>query len=109
MKWDTWECHRRQWQGSCSSGGRLGSRQGAKKRDMGDLGRNTWPYSIPSPGLLTTCGIDSVCFHFVTFQPGDRSCKPTTNLGGEDAGRPGQPGGETTPADCRVLRIQARE
>ena len=33
------------------------------------------------------------------FQASHRSYKPTTKLGGEDAGRPGQPCGETTPAD----------
>lgn len=50
-----------------------------------------------------------VCFHSATSQPSDRSRKPATNVGREDAGRPGQPGGEIAPADCRVFRVQARE
>lgn len=74
-----------------------------------DPGGNPWPRSTRRPRLLATCVMGSTCFGFVTFQPGDRSRKPTTNLGGEDAGRPGQPRGETTPADRRVFRIQARE
>lgn len=80
-----------------------GSGPGAKERDMGDLGRSPRPHSTQRRRLLTACGVDCVCFRFVTFQPGDRSRKPTTDLGGEDAGRPGQPGGETTPADRKSV------
>lgn len=87
-----------------------GSRPGAKeRRDMGDLGRKPRPHSTQRRRLLIARGLDCVCFRFVTFQPGDRSRKPTTDLGGEDAGRPGQPGGETTSADRRVFRVQTRE
>ena len=87
-----------------------GSRPGAKeRRDMGALGRNPRPHSTQRRRLLIARGVDCVCFRFVTFQPGDRSRKPATDLGGEDAGRPGQPGGETTSADRRVFRVQTRE
>ena len=82
-----------------------GSSPGAKERDMGDLGRNPRPHSTHRRRLLVAPGVDCVCFRFVTFQPGDRSRKPTTDLGGEDAGRSGQPGGETAPADRRVLSL----
>lgn len=65
------------------------------------LGRNPWAHATQRPGSSEPMQLLLfVCFHPVTSQPGDRSCKPTTNVGGEDAGRPGQPGGETTPADC---------
>lgn len=75
---------------------RVRNRQGATRWHW----RNTWPHSTQRPGLLRThITLLFVCLLSATYQPGDRSRKPTTNVGGEDAGRSGQPGGEITPAD----------
>lgn len=83
----------------------IGEQAGAKRWDMAWVGTLD---PTPHKDLGSSEAVPlilPVCFHSVTFQPSDRSREPAANLGGEDAGRPGQPGGETTPTDCRVFCI----